>query len=515
LVEPLPWWKEEHKSLAEEVESFVEENRGRAEEALWKNEYPTDLHKKMVEKGWWGVVIPKEYGGMGGDYTSTTIISEYISTIGPVGKVFTVTLYGGLYQILKFGNEEQKNKWLPKFAKGSVGAICITEPYVGSDAASAETVAIKEGDKYIINGKKRFITNAGMADIYVVYAVTDPSPKARKSHSHLSAFILEKGMKNFHVEKINELQGFDGVLNGYLDLDHVEVPVENRLSEEGQGWWILVSGLNFERLVLGAEQIGLLRELSRYVVFYTKRRVQFNQPTFEYEATQYKLADILIAYRITRLLTYYIAYLMDQGIDPVIDANILKVFSTEVIEKASRDAIQAMGGDGWTKFYPVEAIYRNAKLLTIGGGTSEILKRFIARYALTAMADDLKTPIRIPHPELKVPITVSEKSITKEKLQGGEEKEIQVLRVLARDYLVNPGLFMEFNDIKRFIECDEKQLVEIINSLEAKGLVKVLRDRDKPKLVKATYDGLRKAYPREYYMYFPRWVKEKMSEYIF
>nr|WP_241208540.1 acyl-CoA dehydrogenase [Sulfolobus islandicus] len=322
-------------------------------------------------------------------------------------------------------------------------------------------------------------------------------------------------MKGFHVEKINELQGFDGLLNGYLDLDHVEVPVENRLSEEGQGWWILVSGLNFERLVIGAQQVGLLRELARYVAFYTRRRVQFNQPTFEYEANQYKLADIIIDYRITRLLTYYTAYLMDQGVDPVLDANVLKAFSTEAVEKASRDAIQAMGGDGWTKFYPVEAIYRNAKLGTIGGGTSEVLKRFIVRYALTAMTDDLKTPIRISHPELKVPITVSEKSITKEKLQGGEEGEMEILRVLARDYLVNPGLFMELNDIKRFIECDEKQLVEIINSLEAKGLVKVLRDRDKPRLVKATYDGLRKAYPREYYMYFPRWVKEKMSEYIF
>ncbi|ADB86713.1 hypothetical protein LD85_1024 [Saccharolobus islandicus L.D.8.5] len=515
MVEPLPWWKEEHKSLAEEVENFVEENRGRAEEALWKNEYPMDLHKKIVEKGWWGVVIPREYGGMGGDYTSVAIISEYISNLGSVGGVFATTLFGGLYQILRFGNEEQKAKSLPKFAKGTVGAVCITEPYVGSDAAGAETIAIKEGDKYIINGKKRFITNAGMADIYVVYAVTDPSSKARKSYSHLSAFILEKGMKGFHVEKINELQGFDGLLNGYLDLDHVEVPVENRLSEEGQGWWILVSGLNFERLVIGAQQVGLLRELARYVAFYTRRRVQFNQPTFEYEANQYKLADIIIDYRITRLLTYYTAYLMDQGVDPVIDANVLKAFSTEAVEKASRDAIQAMGGDGWTKFYPVEAIYRNAKLGTIGGGTSEVLKRFIVRYALTAMADDLKTPIRISHPELKVPITVSEKSITKEKLQGGEEGEMEILRVLARDYLVNPGLFMELNDIKRFIECDEKQLVEIINSLEAKGLVKVLRDRDKPRLVKATYDGLRKAYPREYYMYFPRWVKEKMSEYIF
>lgn len=516
MVEEFPWWEEKHRKLAKEVQEFVDENLWRSEEALWKNEYPWDLHKAIVEKKWWGVIIPEQYGGMGGDFTSSVILTEYLSSFKSIAEVFTTTLFGGLYQTLMYGSEEQKEKWLPRFSKGTIGAVCITEPYVGSDAAGAETKAFKQGDKYVINGKKRFITNAGMADIYIVYAVTDGSKRARENYSHLSAFIVERGAKGFRIEKINELQGFDGVMNGYLDLDNVEVPEDNRISDEGQGWWILVSGLNFERLIIGAQQVGWLREMARYVSFYTKRRIQFNQPVFEYESVQYKLADIIMNYRIARLLTYYVAYQMDKGVDPIIDANVLKVFATEAAEKGSRDAIQAMGGDGWTKFYPIDAIFRNAKLLTIGGGTSEVIRRFLVRYSMEAMKEELREPVRIPHRELKVPITVSEKSITKEKLMAGEEGEVQLLKILARDYLVNPGLYMDIEDIKKFVEGDEGVLIMSINSLKEKGLVKVINDEGgKPKLIKATYEGLRKAYPKEFYEYYPRWVKEKMMDYIF
>jgi len=513
MVESFPWWKEEHVRLAEEAKSFVEENVSKVEEAMWNEEYPWDVHREVVKRGWWGVLIPREYGGLGLDYTSAAILSEYLGVLGNLGGVFTTTLFGGLYQILRFGNDEQRERWLPKYAKGAIGAVCITEPFVGSDAAGADTVAVKEGDKYILRGKKRFITNAGMADIYVVYAVTDPSPEARRNYSHLTAFIVEKGMRGFSVEKINELSGFDGMMNGYLDFDNVEVPIENRLGEEGQGWWILVGGLNFERLVIGAQQVGILRELARYVSFYTRRRVQFGQTTFEYESNQYKLADIIMYYRISRIMTYYSAYLMDQGMDPVLDANILKIFATEAVEKAARDAVQAMGGDGWTKYYPVEAAFRNSKLGPIGGGTSEVLRRFIVRFSMTQLAEDLKPPIRLPHPKLKVPITVPEKMISKEKLAAGEEGEMQILRILARDYLVNPGLYMDIEDLKKFIEADEKALAEVLTALEVKGLVRIHRDKhNRIRLVKATYDGLRKAQPKEYYRYYPRWVKK---EYIF
>jgi len=274
-----------------------------------------------------------------------------------------------------------------------------------------------------------------------------------------------------------------------------------------------VGGLNFERLVIGAQQVGILRELARYVSFYTRRRVQFGQTTFEYESNQYKLADIIMYYRISRIMTYYSAYLMDQGMDPVLDANILKIFATEAVEKAARDAVQAMGGDGWTKYYPVEAAFRNSKLGPIGGGTSEVLRRFIVRFSMTQLAEDLKPPIRLPHPKLKVPITVPEKMISKEKLAAGEEGEMQILRILARDYLVNPGLYMDIEDLKKFIEADEKALAEVLTALEVKGLVRIHRDRhNRIRLVKATYDGLRKAQPKEYYRYYPRWVKK---EYIF
>ena len=181
-------------------------------------------------------------------------------------------MLGGLGQIMAYGTEEQKRRFLPRIAKGELGAICITEPFVGTDAAAIETVARRDGDKYIINGKKRFIVSAGVATRHMLYARTSDNPEDIRRYRHLTAFIVEKGMPGFTVEKINEIMGFDNIQNGVLNLDEVPVPVENRIGDEGEGWRVMMEGVNLERTLLAAQDCGWLRAVVGVAVPYTQRR---------------------------------------------------------------------------------------------------------------------------------------------------------------------------------------------------------------------------------------------------
>jgi len=508
MVEKYPWWNEKQKKLANEAKQFADRNIPQGEEIAWTREFPFDLIKEIGKKGWYGAIIPKELGGIDVGVTGCCIIAEELARVcSALTDSYAVTMFGGTEQLLAFGTDEQKKRWLPKIAKGELlGAVCITEPGVGSDAAGIETVATREGDEYIVNGKKRFISNAGVASNYLVYVRTSDRTEDKAKYRHLSALIIEKGTPGFSVERINELSGWLGFPNGYLDFDDVRVPVENRLANEGDGWKILMDGLNFERTVYSAQILGSMRESLRYAVAHAQRRIQFGMPTIEFEVNQFKIADMIARLKTARLLVYHAAHLMDMKEEAILEATNAKLYASEAFEELVSDAVQVMGGDGWTKFYPIESMSRDAKVNTIAAGSNEVMRIVLYRQGLRAMREELKMPLRRIHEKLGVPISTTQPKATK------ETNEEAILEVLAEDYRANPGIYMSREDMKVWLAgVSDDQLDKLLTSLEAKGLVKLYKDgRGTIVLTKATYKGLKKAKPLKYYKWFPEWIDKKL-----
>ncbi len=504
-MEALSWWTDEQKKLAIEVKEFVDGLMPRAEEASWKREFPWDIVDSIAKRGYFGAGVAKEYGGMGLGVTGACVITEEIGRMPGIGQgVFGASMLGGVQQITEFGTEEQKARFLPRVAQGEVGAIALTEPFVGTDAAGIETAARRDGSRYIITGKKRFVTGAGVASRYMLYARTSNDPEDIRRNRHVTGFIVEKGMPGFTVEKINELIGLDNMLNGYLNLDEVPVPVDNRIGDEGQGWRVMMSGLNYERVICAALAIGCFREALRCVVSYGQRRVQFGQPTIDIPTNQFKIADMLLELKLARLATYYAAHLLDSGQQAAVESSICKVYGTDMLMKSSVEAVEVMGGDGTTRFYPVERILRDAKVAQIAGGTNEAIRLVIYRMGLREMADELKMPHRVRHEELGVPIPKVNRSAKQSQID-----EERLLKVLAEDYRVNPGLYMSREDLKEEFAVGDEELDQVMVSLEQEKLVKLYRRRGIIELAKATYEGLKKANPPEYYRWFPSWVRKE------
>jgi len=498
MMETYPWWNDKQRRLAEEAKKFADQNLSRGEEIAWTREFPADLIKEVADRDWFTALIDT-------GITGSCIVAEELARVcSALTYAYCLTLLGGVEPLVKFGNESQKQRWLPQVAKGKLGAICITEPSVGSDIAGIETTATHEGNMYVLNGKKRFISNAGVADIYLVFARTSERPEDKTKYTHLSAFMVEKGMKGFTVEKINELGGWVGLSNGFLSFDDVEVPVENRIGAEGDGWKILVDGLNFERNLFAAGMLGPMREAIKYAVGYAQRRLQFGEPTIEFEVNQFKIADMLAQLRTARLLTYYSAYLMDLKFDVVMETTLAKLFASEAYEHLVTEAQQIMGGDGWTRFYPLETFMRDARVNQLGAGTSEVMRMVLYRQGLRTMADELKMPHRHIHPKLGVPVSTLKPEVIK------EINEQTLLTILAEDYRVNPGLYMSRSDMKdRLAGVSDELLNQLLTTLETKGLVKLYKDRrSNITLAKATYKGLKQAKPPEFYQWYPEWISK-------
>jgi len=485
-METFFWWSDEQKKLAAGIKEFVDELMPRAEEASWKQEFPWDIVESIASRGYFGAGIAKEYGGMGLGVTGTCIVNEEIGRMPALGAgIFGASILGGVHQIKGFGTEEQKARFLARAAKGELGAIAVTEPFAGTDVAGIETTARRDGNNYIINGKKRFVTGAGTASRYMLYARTSDDAEALRRNRHITGFIVEKGMPGFTVEKINELIGLDNIQNGYLNLDEVPVPVDNRIGDEGQGWQIMVSGFNYERVLTASLAVGGFRELLKSV-------------------DQFKIADMLAELKLSRLSMYYAAQLMDLGQQAAVEASISKLYSTDMLMRSSIEAIQVMGGDGVTKFYPLDRIMREAKTGQIAGGTSEAMKLLIYRMGLREMAKELKMPRRVIHEELGVPMPTSVAPAKKPQIDDN-----RLLKVLAEDYRVNPGLYMSREDLKEQFDVSDEELDRVLVSLEEKKLVKLYQRRGTIELAKATYQGLKKANPPEYYRWFsPRVRKE-------
>ncbi len=343
-------------------------------------EFPTEIMKKLGEIGFLGITFPEEYGGAGLSYLDYVVIIEEISRVDPsIG--LSVSAHNGLCtnHIYLFGNDEQKRRYLPDLCTGKkIGAWALTEPQAGSDAANLLTTAVKEGDHYIINGNKVFTTHGGVGEIIVVMAVTDKS----KGKNGISAFIIEKGYEGLIVGKKEDKLGMRASDTCSLTFDNCRVPAENLLGKEGQGYWQAMEILAGGRIGIAALSVGLAQGALDLSLKYAKERKAFGKYIAEFQAIQWKLADMATQIEGARLLTYKAAYLKDQGKDYSLYASMAKYFASEVAVKCANEAVQIFGGYGYIKEYPVEKLYRDAKLLTIGEGTSEIQKIIIANKIL-------------------------------------------------------------------------------------------------------------------------------------
>jgi acyl-CoA dehydrogenase len=402
------WWNEEQKKLAKEAKKVTDEILiPMVERCVWKKAFPREAIREIGKRGWFGSIVPEEYGGRVKDWgiTGACIVTEELGRCGGIQFLYCQSLIGGIIQLVDDGNDDQKDRWLPRLAKGELlGVITMTEPYAGSDISGIESTALRDGDYYILNGKKRYQTNVGSGDIYMSYFKTSDKPDDIKKHNHLTAFIIEKGTPGFSVERINDLMGLEGIYNGYLNFENVRIPILNRIGEEGKGWQVMMKGLNVERTISSALVLGGMREGLRYAHQHLHRRVQFRTLTGDVLTNQFKFVDLIADLSTARLGTYYTAYCADKGYDVPVDAASTKLFNTTAAMKNAIDGIQMMGGNGVTKYYPVERFLRDAKLIQIAAGTDEILRLVMYRMGLNILAEDLKAPVRAIDPELHVPM---------------------------------------------------------------------------------------------------------------
>jgi len=375
-------FSQEQEILKESIRNFAEkEIRPFVKESDEKQEWPEGLTKKLGEMGLLGIVIPPEYSGAGYSNVDYVIILEEISKVDPsVGLV--VAAHNSLCSnhINLFGNEEQKKKYLTRLASGqTLGAWGLTEPEAGSDAAALKTKAVKDGDYWVINGSKLFITNASLAEIHVIMAVTAPE-KGRKG---ISSFILEKGMEGFKVGKKEDKMCIRAADTAELIFEDVKVPAENLIGEEEKGYRQAMTILDGGRVSIAGFSLGIAAGALESSLKYAKERIQFDQPIANFQAIQWMLADGFTELEAARLLTYRAAFIEDQGKKVPKESAMAKLFSSELAVKASSMAVQIFGGYGLTKEYPVEKFYRDSKLATIGEGTSEIQRWIIAQKVLS------------------------------------------------------------------------------------------------------------------------------------
>jgi alkylation response protein AidB-like acyl-CoA dehydrogenase len=373
---------EEQEILKKSIRKFAErEIKPLIKESDEKGEWPEILTQKLGEMGLLGIVIPVEYSGAGYTNCDYVIILEEISKVDPsVGLV--VAAHNSLCSnhLNLFGSEEQKRKYLTRLAIGeTLGAWGLTEAGAGSDAAAMKSKAVKNGNHWILNGSKLFITNGSLAEIHVVIAITNPEDK----RNGISAFILEKGMDGFLVGKKEDKLGIRSADTAELIFEDVKVPAENLLGEEGKGYRQAMAVLDGGRVSIAGFSLGIAAGALESSLKYAKERIQFDQPIADFQAIQWMLADGFTELDAARLLTYRAAFLEDQGKKIPKESAMAKLFASELAVKSSSMAVQIHGGYGFTKDYPVEKFYRDSKLATIGEGTSEVQRWIIAQKVLS------------------------------------------------------------------------------------------------------------------------------------
>ncbi|MFD0050826.1 acyl-CoA dehydrogenase [Actinomycetes bacterium NPDC127524] len=340
--------------------------------------FPRSIVKRMGELGLMGIPVPEEYGGAGMDYMSYIIAIHEISKVSPtVGVILSVHTSVGTNPILYFGTDGQKKRFVPKLASGEyLGAFALTEPSAGSDAANLKTRAIKEDGHYRLNGSKVFITNGGEADIYIVFASTSPSDKSRG----ISAFIVEKDTPGLIIGKDEHKMGLLGSRTVQLTFEDMRVPSGNMLGDEGDGYKIAMANLNAGRIGIATQALGIAEGAYEYAVQYAKERVQFGKPISYLQGVGFKLAEMATSVEAARLLVYHAAYLRSQGLPCGKEASMAKLFASRTAVEVTSEAVQVYGGYGYTKDYPVERYFRDAKITEIYEGTSEIQRIVISKH---------------------------------------------------------------------------------------------------------------------------------------
>ena len=374
-------YNETQSMIAQSIKDFAEKNiRPYIMEWDEAQIFPVDLFKKLGEMGFMGVLVPEEYGGSGLGYHEYITVVEEISKVDPsIG--LSVAAHNSLCtnHILTFGNEEQKKKWLPKLATAEhIGAWGLTEHNTGSDAGGMNTTAVKDGDSWIVNGAKNFITHAISGDIAVVIVRTGEKGDSKG----MTAFVFEKGMPGFTSGKKENKLGMRASETAELVFDNCRVPDANRLGEVGQGFVQAMKILDGGRISIGALSLGISKGAYEAALKYSKERYQFGQPISSFQGISFKLADMATEIEASELLLHKAAFLKQKHKPVTTLGAMAKMYASEACVKIANEAVQIHGGYGYTKDYPVEKFYRDSKLCTIGEGTTEIQKLVISRNLL-------------------------------------------------------------------------------------------------------------------------------------
>jgi len=378
---------EEQKLLRQSVREFAEsEVRPLARQIDESGEFPRDTFRGAAELGLTGVALPDRYGGAGFDHVSYAIVIEEISRVcASTGVILSVQ--NSLYcdPIYRFGTEAQKQKYLVPFARGEkIGCYALTEPQAGSNAAALRTSAVERGGNYVVNGTKAWITNGGVADAAIVYVNTDPA----KGEKGITALIVERGTAGFQgsagfrVGKEEKKLGIHATACTELSFSDCLVPVENRIGAEGEGYKIALSTLDGGRIGIAAQAVGIAQGAFEHALSYAKEREAFGHAIADFQAIQFMMADMATEIDAARLLVHGAAWKQDQGTRFTMEASIAKLFASEMATRVTHKAMQIHGGYGYSREYPVERMYRDARITEIYEGTSEIQRLIIASWVL-------------------------------------------------------------------------------------------------------------------------------------
>jgi alkylation response protein AidB-like acyl-CoA dehydrogenase len=374
---------EDEQVLIDAIREIAQERVApRAAEIDHSGEFPWDIKELLAQQDILAMPFPTEYGGVGASELATVMAIEELARCCATTSLLLAVQQLGSTPILLAGTDEQKRKYFPHLASGEwLAAFGLTEAGSGSDAAAMRTFAVRKGDKYILNGSKRFITNGGLAHVNSIFALTDPEKGTRG----ISAFIVEKGCPGFTVGRIEDKMGIKGSQTAELIFNDCEVPAENLLGREGDGFKIAMMTLDRTRPGIGAQAVGIAQGALDLAVAYAKQRVQFNRPIAEYQGIQFMLADMATKVEAARLLVYNVAEMIDRG-EPNFSqySAMAKLFASDAAMDVTNDAVQVLGGYGYMKEYPAERMMRDAKITQIYEGTNQIQRLVIARALLSA-----------------------------------------------------------------------------------------------------------------------------------